>query len=86
MPRVGCKTKAHHAVGSMVIQTIKISSIVDKREIVMWLKSHGYRANLVLEKNWWHARQLDPSCFKKDSFRTIKLAHDAHAVVGKLKL
>lgn len=85
MPRVGCKLKGKHLADSMIVQTIKVASYVDKREVVAWLKEHGHKARLELDGNWWHARQLDPTCFRKETFRTIHFAHDIQVVVGKLK-
>jgi len=85
MPRVGCKIKGRHDPDSMIVQTIKIETSVPKHIAVSWLKDHGYKARLEQLGNYWHARQLDPSCFRKDTFRTIRFAPDAIAVIGKLK-
>ena len=70
---------------SMVVQTL----LFDKRwtgvEVRTWLHLHNYRAQLDNKPKHWRARQIDPTCFIKSSFRTMTWAPGIQAVVGKLK-
>ena len=54
-----------------------------------WLKKHEKEVPIVDEtENYLRYRQIDPTEFKKDSFRTISFGHKRNgilAVIGELK-
>lgn len=50
-----------------------------------WLKKHGYDHTGVDETDkYYRFRQIDPSEFKRSSFRTIELKPSVKAVVGRI--
>jgi hypothetical protein len=82
----GCHIPGTHAVNSMIVQTF----IFDKyhcyrADVISWLKKHHYRTGLDEKSGTYRARQVDPGCFRKNSFRTIMITTGVKAVVGKLK-
>ncbi|MGO8998677.1 MAG: hypothetical protein ACLQVI_35590 [Polyangiaceae bacterium] len=87
MPKIGtCPAPGLHAHDAMVVQTILLDRhAITRAAAVTWLKAHGYRAVLDAKPNTWRARQIDPGCFKRTSFRTIRLNPQIEMVVGKLK-
>lgn len=73
--------------------TTKIQSLVFSRsmfgpsEARAWAKDHDFTAAKVdIQKNTVRIRQLAPSSFQKDSFRTIELRKGVKAVIGVPKV
>ncbi len=73
--------------------TTKIQSLVFSRsmfgpsEARAWAKDHDFTAAKVdVQKNTVRIRQLAPSSFQKDSFRTIELRKGVKAVIGVPKV
>lgn len=65
------------------IQTL----IFDKRsfshtEAVQWAQDHDFNAAVDEKENTWRMRQLPPSGFKDNSFRTINITKGIKAVIG----
>lgn len=90
MPRIGsCPSPHLHAHNSMVVQSLlfRRDGGITRAEVVAWLRAHGYRAVLDAKPKHWRARQIDPECFRRGTFRTILFVSDGsiEAVVGKLK-
>ena len=48
----------------------------------LWLERHGFRNGLDVKPGTIRARQKQPTEFRKDSFRSIKLGPGIGAVVG----
>jgi hypothetical protein len=44
----------------------------DPPEMFAWLESHGYHATFDESRNYWRARQKDPSAFVPGSLRTVR--------------
>lgn len=87
MPRIQGSCPVPKTVGSMTVQSILVPATWSKQEAQTWLKKHGYKTKLdVRPHGWfWGARQINPECFQKGSFRTIRFgANGIEAVVGKL--
>jgi len=80
-----CAVPGHHARGAMVLQTIIFSKMYTKTSVVAWLRTHGYHWAIDEKTETFRARQLDPACFQRKSFRTIEFMEGVKAVVGKLK-
>lgn len=54
------------------------------QEARRWVRTHGFEAPKVDETpNEWRFRQVDPSFFHPDSFRSIELKPGVRAVIGK---
>lgn len=54
----------HHKKAPGLVQTIKFDkSMYTKAQVISWLKKHGLKHDVVLEDNYYHARQRPP---KKD--------------------
>lgn len=70
----------------MVVQSILIDGHWGKAVAMLWLKAHDYRATVEKRGLYWRARQHNPDCFRKGSFRTIRFGEGIKAVVGKLKV
>ncbi len=56
-----------------------------RREASAWLRDHGRRADIEETPHAWRARQLPPSDFEADSFRTLDLGTGVIFVVGHPK-
>jgi len=85
MPHVTPKLPTHHDPKAMVAQSYLFDLRWQRDEVEAWLRAHGRNATLDLVGKHWRARQADPDLFKRDSFRTIKIADGIEIVVGKLK-
>ena len=87
MPRIQGSCPVPKTVGSMTVQSVLIPGEWTKAKAQSWLKKHGHRSKLDKsgEGLFWRARQINPECFQKGSFRTIRFgANGIEAVVGKL--
>lgn len=71
----------------MVVQSIVFPTETARADAAAWLREHGYRATLDLYRGRLRARQADPECFRRGSFRTIVFRGSSgiEAVVGKLR-
>jgi len=73
----------------MIVQTIIFDAdIWNAEDARFWLRHHKYRWALDVKDSTFRARQIDPGCFRKGTFRTIRFGktwHGIQAVVGKLR-
>ena len=90
--RTVCNPKGvRHHPDAMVLQ----SYIFDKgwlaanhlgeADVRAWLRERGLRWALDEKSGTFRARQIDPACFIKTSYRTIRIAPGIQAAVAKLK-
>lgn len=75
--------------GNTIIQTLIFDKEVfkDKDEVREWVDQHGFVVHKEIEDNEkaFRVRQVDPSEFQEDSFKTIEIRRGVKAVVGKIK-
>ena len=58
-----------------------------KEEVLDWVKSHGFYVEKEIDEtsDAYRVRQVDPSEFYPDSFRTIEIRKGIKAVIGKIR-
>jgi hypothetical protein len=79
--------KTHHThPDSTVTQTILLSrNEFTESEAKKWLRENGKVSELDIKENTFRARQVSPSKFKPNSFKTIYIGKGKEIVIGKLK-
>ncbi|MFA5154131.1 MAG: DUF5661 family protein, partial [Clostridia bacterium] len=56
-----------------------------KGQSIKWLAKNDYKTAVHVTDDYYRYRQIEPSEFNKDTFRTIELDKGIKAIVGKLK-
>lgn len=70
-------------VGTQIQSLILDNRVFDRRNARGWVKRHGFRdMKIDATENSFRFRQVEPTRFKTESFRTIRLRPGVEAVIG----